>query len=196
MSLLTLTLPGPSAGVSGSLDSYCSLKPLCSGMGEVVPARTSPTLLPHPLALCCHYPVSKCCSASIVVTGTVRVIKYISSKHYVCSSLVLRYISSALAPLFLTSTFIHERKSKDYICFRLLWILCVLSAVVLFFVQVISRCTDFFKYNSNVNVEVYYNETLLFPCVTICNQNTYRCVTIVGLFCINHNKFGGTLTSE
>ena len=32
--------------VSGSFDSYCSLKPLCSGMGEVVPARTSPTLLP------------------------------------------------------------------------------------------------------------------------------------------------------
>ena len=44
--LLTLTLPGLSAGVSGSLDSYCSLKPLCSGIGEVVPARTSPTLLP------------------------------------------------------------------------------------------------------------------------------------------------------
>ena len=34
------------AGVSGALDSYCSLKPLCSGMGKVVPARTSPTLLP------------------------------------------------------------------------------------------------------------------------------------------------------
>ena len=43
---ITLTLPGPSAGVSRSLDSYCSLKPLCSGMGEVVPAHTSPTLLP------------------------------------------------------------------------------------------------------------------------------------------------------
>ena len=42
-------------------------------MGEVVPARTSPTLLPHPLALCCHYPVLKCCSASIVVTSTLRV---------------------------------------------------------------------------------------------------------------------------
>ena len=27
-------------------DNYCSLKPLCSGMEEVVPARTSPTLLP------------------------------------------------------------------------------------------------------------------------------------------------------
>ena len=50
---LTLTLPAPSAGVSGSLDSYCSLKPLCSGMGEV-PSRP---YFPHPLALCCHYPV-------------------------------------------------------------------------------------------------------------------------------------------
>ena len=38
-----------------------------------MPAHTSPTLFPHPLALCCHYPVSKCRSASIVVTGTVRV---------------------------------------------------------------------------------------------------------------------------
>ena len=54
-------------------DSYCGIKPLCSGMGEVVPARTSPTLLPHPLALCCDYAVSKCPSASIVVTSTVRV---------------------------------------------------------------------------------------------------------------------------
>ena len=38
-----------------------------------MPARTSPTLLPPSLALCCHYPVSKYCSASIVVTSTVRV---------------------------------------------------------------------------------------------------------------------------
>ena len=60
---LTLTLPGPSAGVSGSLDSYCSLKPLCSGMGEVVPARTSPILLPPSprtvLSLSC-FKVSQC----------------------------------------------------------------------------------------------------------------------------------------
>ena len=61
--MLTLTLPSPSAGVSGSLDSYCSLKPLCSGMGEVVPARTSPTLLPPAprtvLSLSC-FKVSQC----------------------------------------------------------------------------------------------------------------------------------------
>ena len=43
--------------------SYCSLKPLWSGMGEVVPARTSPTL--HPL-------IPSYC-ASIVVTSTLRV---------------------------------------------------------------------------------------------------------------------------
>ena len=60
---LTLTLPGPSAGVSGSLDSYCRLKPLCSGMGEVVMAHTSPTLLPPSprtvLSLSC-FKVSQC----------------------------------------------------------------------------------------------------------------------------------------
>ena len=62
-SFLTLTLPGTYAGVSGSLDSYCSLKPLCSGMGEVVPVRTSPTLLPPSprtvLSLSC-FKVSQC----------------------------------------------------------------------------------------------------------------------------------------
>ena len=45
--------------------SYCSLKPLWSGMGEVVPARTSLTL--HP-----QFPIHSHC-ASIVVTSTVRV---------------------------------------------------------------------------------------------------------------------------
>ena len=34
--------------------SYCSLKPLWSGMGEVVPARTSPTLHPLPLCINCY----------------------------------------------------------------------------------------------------------------------------------------------
>ena len=43
--------------------SYCSLKPLWSGMGEVVPARTSPTL---------HPPIPSHC-ASIVTTSTLRV---------------------------------------------------------------------------------------------------------------------------
>ena len=33
-------------GFAAEDNSYCSLKPLWSGMGEVVPARTSPTLHP------------------------------------------------------------------------------------------------------------------------------------------------------
>ena len=33
------------------------LKTLMVGHREVVPARTSPTLHPHPLPLCCTYPV-------------------------------------------------------------------------------------------------------------------------------------------
>ena len=60
---LTLKLPGPAAGMGWISDSYCSLKPLCSGMGEVVPARTSPTLLPPSprtvLSLSC-FKVSQC----------------------------------------------------------------------------------------------------------------------------------------
>ena len=51
----------------------CSLKPLCSGMGEVVPARTSPTLPPLSPHAMLYYPVSKCPSASLVVTSTLRV---------------------------------------------------------------------------------------------------------------------------
>ena len=49
------------------LISYCSLKPLWSGMGEVVPARTSPIL---------HPPSPPNC-ASIVVTSTLRVEEYL-----------------------------------------------------------------------------------------------------------------------
>ena len=38
-----------------------------------MPACTSSTLHPHPLPLCCNYPVYKCPSASIAVTSTLRV---------------------------------------------------------------------------------------------------------------------------
>ena len=52
------------AGVIGWIsDSCCSIKPLCLGMGEVVPARTSPTLHPPSprtvLSLSC-FKVSQC----------------------------------------------------------------------------------------------------------------------------------------
>ena len=37
-------------------------------MGKVELARTSPTLHPHPLPVCCNYPVYKCPSASIIMS--------------------------------------------------------------------------------------------------------------------------------
>ena len=44
---LPLSTKSETAGVSGWIsDSYCNIKPLWSGMGEAVPARTSPTLHP------------------------------------------------------------------------------------------------------------------------------------------------------
>ena len=43
--ILTLTLK-LLVWLGGSLNSYCTIKPLCLGMVEVEPARTSPTLLP------------------------------------------------------------------------------------------------------------------------------------------------------
>ena len=46
VTVLTLKLPGPAAGVEGSLTVTIALKPLWSGMGEIVPACTSPTLHP------------------------------------------------------------------------------------------------------------------------------------------------------
>ena len=55
-------------------DSYCSLKPLKSDMGEVVPWLVPHRpYISHPLPLCCNYPVKNCPSASIVVTSTLRV---------------------------------------------------------------------------------------------------------------------------
>ena len=48
--------PEPKVLTFWKFTSYCSLKPLWSGMGEVVPARTSPTLPPHPLPLCISCP--------------------------------------------------------------------------------------------------------------------------------------------
>ena len=44
--------------VSGWIsDSYCSLKPLWSGLGEVVRLIPRRPYIPHPLPLSCNYPV-------------------------------------------------------------------------------------------------------------------------------------------
>ena len=75
-------------------------------MGEVVPARTSPTLLPPSPRTCCDYPVSKCLSASIVVTGTVRV------KGNVYSIKVSKQIK--VAALIQTSMTTHVQQTSPF----------------------------------------------------------------------------------
>ena len=54
-------------------------------MQQLLPRRP---YFPHPLALCCHCPVSKCRCGSIAVTGTVRVKSHLFSWMYCMEFLV------------------------------------------------------------------------------------------------------------
>ena len=58
--------------------------------------------------------------------------------------------------------------------FRVLWTICVMSAVIYFVAQVGQRTSDYFKYATNVDVKVIYANKLRFPAVTVCNQNNFR----------------------
>ena len=64
-------------------------------MGEV-PLRP---YFPHPLALCCDYPVLKCPSASIVVTSTVRVKVYHDSFRVYDTQLLMSFVLCFMPPL-------------------------------------------------------------------------------------------------
>lgn len=60
------------------------------------------------------------------------------------------------------------------LCFRVLWVVCVLAAVTAFVSQVVTRSLVYLDYHSNVNVQLIYNNSIPFPAVTVCNQNQYR----------------------
>ena len=62
----------------------------------------------------------------------------------------------------------------DLLCFRCLWIGCVLTAMALFIYQVADRTFAYFDYNTTVSVNVLYTESVPFPAVTLCNINTFR----------------------
>ena len=59
---------------------------------------------------------------------------------------------------------------------RFVWVVCVMSAIVLFVAQIASRSVDFLKYSTTVDVEVIYTDSVKFPAVTFCNQNNFRLV--------------------
>ena len=55
-----------------------------------------------------------------------------------------------------------------------MWVTCVLGSALFFIIQVALRVTVYFEYNTNVDVEKVYTTKVLFPAVTICNQNNFR----------------------
>lgn len=59
---------------------------------------------------------------------------------------------------------------------RVLWVLCVLSAIAFFTAQVYDRVIVYYNYETNVNVQVLFSDKMDFPAVTICNQNTFRSI--------------------
>ena len=55
----------------------------------------------------------------------------------------------------------------------------VLGAMSLFMIQVGQRLQSYFAYETNVDVELIYANDIIFPVVTICNQNNFRQVDII-----------------
>ena len=60
--------------------------------------------------------------------------------------------------------------------FRVIWVVCVVSAMTLFIYQVANRTFVYFDYNTTVSVNVRYIKRVQFPAVTLCNINTFRLV--------------------
>ena len=60
------------------------------------------------------------------------------------------------------------------IVLRLLWILVVCSAVLLFVYLAFGKLVYLLGNPKGVDVEVNYAESLPFPVVTVCNENRYR----------------------
>src|ERR1700733_900477 len=59
-------------------------------------------------------------------------------------------------------------------CFRLIWIVLILISLGLFLYLVVTKVNLMNSHQRNVNIDVFYNDTIQFPTVTICNQNPFR----------------------
>ncbi|XP_060080911.1 uncharacterized protein LOC132560265 [Ylistrum balloti] len=68
---------------------------------------------------------------------------------------------------------------------RLIWIVALLTFVGMLIYQIVDRVTYYYAMPINVNVRVNYNASLLFPTVTICNQNAFK-ATLASRFNIYH----------
>ncbi|XP_046562955.1 uncharacterized protein LOC124271849 [Haliotis rubra] len=57
---------------------------------------------------------------------------------------------------------------------RLLWLLLTVTCVTVMSYQIVERVIYYYNHPVTVNLNVKYNKTLLFPTISICNQNTFR----------------------
>ena len=58
--------------------------------------------------------------------------------------------------------------------FRLFWLSLFLCGCALFGFQVVGSMTYFLSWPVAVDVKINYNDTIVFPAITICNQNAFR----------------------
>nr|KAG5694942.1 hypothetical protein BaRGS_031225 [Batillaria attramentaria] len=57
---------------------------------------------------------------------------------------------------------------------RLLWFVLVTVCATLMGIQIVERIIYYYKHPTTVNVNVNFNKSLMFPSLTICNQNAFR----------------------
>lgn len=57
---------------------------------------------------------------------------------------------------------------------RLIWLVCLLSALTYTFVQGFRLVSDYFSYPVDVKVTMKHTEDLEFPAIVVCNMNAMR----------------------
>jgi hypothetical protein len=87
--------------------------------------------------------------------------------------------------------------------FRIFWVFAIMSAATVVLYLMGYQLKYLLSHPVVVNIEVIYNESLKFPSVTVCNQNTFRYIfscdyfiyTITGCSRIWIFEFKGKYTS-
>ncbi|XP_052822091.1 uncharacterized protein LOC106880211 [Octopus bimaculoides] len=57
---------------------------------------------------------------------------------------------------------------------KVLWLLLLMTCIAAALFQILDRILYFYQYPVSVLLDVNYNDSLLFPTITICNQNKFR----------------------
>ncbi|XP_064641053.1 uncharacterized protein LOC135495943 isoform X2 [Lineus longissimus] len=68
----------------------------------------------------------------------------------------------------------HITEDTPFKLRRIIWIILVIAGACLFVLQVMQSVIMYYSRPVTVNVKVNYNDTLVFPAITICNQNSFR----------------------